>query len=113
MTDKEKIRLLRLDIAEFNREKIRDLKDDIEDFDIEIFRTKKLIECVKRVLFLDRLKLITIMVKNPPARCPMCFCQIQKREIWCSNKKKKPLKEKKPSQVCGNCHWVLNENAGH
>ena len=39
LSDKEKIRLLRLDIEEFNREKIRDLKDDIEDFDIEIFRS--------------------------------------------------------------------------
>ena len=64
MSNKEKIRLLRLDIQEFNREKIRDLKDDIEDFDIEIFKAKKEIERLKKVLSLVLLGHIMIMSKK-------------------------------------------------
>lgn len=41
MNDKEKIRLLRLDIEEFNREKIRDLKGDIVDFSSIILDQEK------------------------------------------------------------------------
>lgn len=73
MTDKEKIRLLRLDIQEFNREKIRDLKDDIEDFDIEIFKAKKEIERLKKVLSLVLLGHIMIMSKKKKCECSLCF----------------------------------------
>ena len=79
MNNKEKIRLLKLDIEEFNREKthwdieilktkkliekikkgkIRELKNDIEwfiiektHFDIEILKTKKRIEKIKKGIF--------------------------------------------------------------
>ena len=43
MNDKEKIRLLKLDIENFNREKTQ--------FDIEIFKAKKEIEKIKKGTF--------------------------------------------------------------